>query len=128
MNEAQNLSIAFQGCDVHIERMFDIHDNQQVTIHTPQPTQAPTPHDEDVQPSPLVEELLPIFLGVEAEAQAFLQAIDGAKPTFITQHVNDLLRQQKVLRAGCRRPLWTILNRYHLYTPSESNWNQQVNA
>lgn len=142
MTQDKVVRIDFTQCDVRIGRMFDIHDNGTVNVFTTTTSEAPTdashPDDAKVEPQPMGEarpavvtletELLAIFLNDIDEVRAFVRAIDGARPTFVTSHVNNLLRQQKVTRAGCKRPLWEVLHRYHLYNPSESNWNQQVNA
>lgn len=140
MIQQEGVKIDFTHCDVKIGCMFDIHDNESVTIFAPT-TEARTEGAEredakegpqrvcEVQPEVTLEtELLSIFLNDIDEVRAFINAIDGARPTFVTSHVNNLLRLQKVTRAGCKRPLWEILHRYRLYKPSESNWNQQVNA
>lgn len=76
----------------------------------------------------IIKELMPIFKNSIENAKAFLKSIDGAKSTFVTSEVNRLLKEEKITRAGCKGELWKVLSHYKLYKPSESNWNQQVNA
>jgi len=76
----------------------------------------------------ITKELMPIFKNSIENTKAFLKRIDGARPTFVTNEVNQLLKEGKITKAGCKREMWKVLSHYKLYNPSESNWNQQVNA
>lgn len=77
---------------------------------------------------PLYNELLPIFLDDGAEVERFIKNVDGAKSTMVTDCVNRLLREGKILRSSSKGDLWQVLNKYKIYKPSKSNWNSQVNA
>lgn len=77
--------------------------------------------------NPIIEELLPIFFNVREEVEAFIRAVDGQKPTYITEKVNDLLKKEKISRAGSKGDLWAILHEYKFYKPEKSTWNKQVN-
>lgn len=83
---------------------------------------------EEVEQNPLVDRLTTLFLGNRTEAERFLRCVDGARPTEITQMVNDLVRHGKIPRSMCRVHLWRILHDYGLYSPSVQNWRRQVNA
>ena len=76
--------------------------------------------------SDIVEQLKPIFFGIEEEARAFLESIRGMKPTLITDKVNQLVDEKKISNLSKHRDLWKILSDNGLYNRSESNWNQQV--
>lgn len=80
------------------------------------------------EPDPTISALLPIFKNRESEVVAFIRKIDGASGTFITEEVNDLLRKEKITRAGCKTDLWRILTDQGYYRFSRSNWCRQVNA
>ncbi len=132
-----DIKMNFNG-PVSIAKMFDIHDNAQVTIVAPgqggQDGQATGGEKATGGGKPLCpaggieQELRPIFKNNAEEAAAFVSRIDGAKPTAVTGEVNSLLRAGKVTRAGSKRDLWRILHAAGYYRPSESNWNAQVNA
>lgn len=77
--------------------------------------------------TPVVRDLLPLFQGNRAEVMAFLSCIDGAKPTAVTEKVNELVAAGKILRANRKHEMWAVLNRHGLYKPSEPNWCAQVN-
>ena len=135
----EGIQIGFSNCEVKIDRMFDIHDNQSVQIYANGMDGAANGMDgttggkasestDSELSNPIIAELMPIFMNRADEALAFIRAIDGAKPTLVTEHVNLLLRQGKVTRAGCKGDLWGILNRFGLYRPGVKNWNMQVNA
>lgn len=76
----------------------------------------------------VINSLLPIFKNNRDEVVAFLNTADGQKSTAITEMVNDLLRESKITKSGCKRDLWTILHDIGFYRPGESTWNKQVNA
>jgi hypothetical protein len=81
------------------------------------------PTDEENE---IVAELKTIFWGDEEEATKFLHNIQNMKSKEITQLVKKLVEEKKISDKSCNRPLWTILNKYNLYTATESNWNSQV--
>lgn len=89
-----------------------------------------TQDDVCVEPKllPLYNDLLPIFLDDAAEVEKFVRNVDGAKSTMVTDYVNRLLREGKILRSSSKGDLWQILNKHKIYKPSKSNWNSQVNA
>lgn len=74
----------------------------------------------------VVNQLKPLFYGVEDDAKGFLEAIRGMKSTEITETVNRFVAQKKISEKSCHRDLWRVLHDCGLYKPSESNWNQQV--
>lgn len=76
--------------------------------------------------SDVVEQLKPIFFGIEAEAKAFLESIQGMKPTQITAKVNQLVSEKKISELSSHRDLWTVLHDNGYYNRTESNWNDQV--
>jgi len=77
--------------------------------------------------TPLVAELLPVFMNVRSEVTAFISSIDGLKPTGVTEKVNELVKDGKISRANRKGVLHGILNRYGLYRPCVETWNKQVN-
>lgn len=83
---------------------------------------------EEITPFSIVDELTPLFGGNRAEAERFVRMVDGARPTVITQVVNDLLSQDKIIRSSCRIRLWRILHDNGIYSPTIQNWRKQVNA
>lgn len=83
---------------------------------------------EEAPPLSIVDDLMPLFGGSRAEAERFVRKVDGARPTDITQTVNDLLREDKILRSSCRIRLWRILHDNGIYDPTVQNWRRQVNA
>lgn len=74
----------------------------------------------------IVAELKPIFYGDVEEINTFLQDIQYMKPTQITERVNQLVKQDIISGLSRKRNLWSVLHRYELYLPSETNWNLQV--
>ncbi len=76
--------------------------------------------------SAIVDLLKPIFFGIEEEARAFLESIQGMKPIQITDKVNQLVSEKKISNLSKHRDLWKVLHDNGLYNRSESNWNQQV--
>ena len=76
--------------------------------------------------SAIVDQLKPIFYGSKEEAKAFLESIQGMKPTQITDKVNQLVIEKKISELSKHRDLWKVLHDYNLYRKTESNWNQQV--
>lgn len=80
----------------------------------------------DARQQEVIEQLKPIFFGVEEEARAFLTSIQGMKGTQITAKVNQLVVEKKISDMSQHRELWKVLSDYGFYDKSESNWNQQV--
>lgn len=79
------------------------------------------------EPSPAIVDLLkPIFYGSEQEARAFLESIQGMKPTQITDKVNQLVGEKKISDLSSHRDLWKVLHDFDLYKRTEANWNMQV--
>lgn len=78
------------------------------------------------QSSVVVLQLKPIFFGIEEEAKAFLESIQGMKPTQITAKVNQLVGEQKISELSSHRDLWKVLHDNGYYNKTESNWNMQV--
>lgn len=74
----------------------------------------------------IIFELKTVFWGDEEEATQFLHCIKNMKDRDITQLVNKLVDGKKISDQSRKRPLWTILNKYKLYTATEQNWNYQV--
>ena len=74
----------------------------------------------------LMRSLKPIFWGDEAMALEFLTAARKAKPKQITAMVNEWVAAKRISEQSCHRDLGLILHEAGIYTPSESNWNQQV--
>ena len=76
--------------------------------------------------SVIIERLKPIFYSSEQEARAFLESIQGMKPTQITDRVNQLVSEKKISELSSHRDLWTVLHDFDLYKRTEANWNMQV--
>lgn len=83
-------------------------------------------HSVDKRQQEVIDKLKPIFFGQEENAKDFLLSIQGMKPILITQKVNQLVKERIISELSCKRELWKVLHDNDLYTPSESNWNQQV--
>jgi hypothetical protein len=80
----------------------------------------------DARQQEVIEQLKPIFFGVEEEARAILTSIQGMKGTQITAKVNQLVVEKKISDMSQHRELWKVLSDCGFYDKSESNWNQQV--
>ena len=78
------------------------------------------------QSSAIVDRLKHIFYGSEQEARAFLESIQGMKPTQITDKVNQLVNEKKISVLSSHRDLWKVLHDFDLYKRTEANWNMQV--
>lgn len=74
----------------------------------------------------MVLELAPIFHNSKARAEEFVYCIANAKPKTVTEEVNLRVKKGIISESSRHRDLWQILHQYGLYTPTESNWNQQV--
>ncbi|MDE5739198.1 MAG: hypothetical protein K2H92_02660 [Bacteroidaceae bacterium] len=85
-----------------------------------------SPANPDGQQQDIVNQLKPIFFGIEEDAREFLTRIQGMKPKQITDLVNQLVENKKISEVSCHRALWTVLHNHGIYMPTESNWNMQV--
>ncbi len=86
----------------------------------------PSTAELDDKQQDIAEELKPIFFGQIEETKKFLLSIQGMKPTQITAKVNELVKENKISDLSKNRDLWKVLHNCGIYTPTESNWNQQV--
>ena len=89
---------------------------------TQQTADQPVSRKEDI----LTNQLKPMFFGAEEEVRSFLLEIKGMKPKQITARVNQLVKENKLSEISCHRDLWQVLHNCGIYTPTESNWNQQI--
>ena len=130
-----DLKIDFNNCDVSIEKMFDIHDNQNVNVYNGNGNPASkgrgkvsaetdAPRDD----ADLVEKLKPVFYNNEADVRLFLKEISGMKPGDITDLVNTWVKDKRISSYGNSRKgaLWEILNEAGLYPRSRQNWCRRV--
>lgn len=86
----------------------------------------PSTAELDDEQQDIAEKLKHIFYGQIEEAKNFLKGIQGLKPTEITAKVNELVKENKISDLSKNRDLWKVLHNCGIYTPTESNWNQQV--
>jgi hypothetical protein len=93
---------------------LDQHENGGLSVETEEKSSA------------IIDRLKPIFYGSEQEARAFLESIQGMKPTQITDKVNQLVDEKKVSDLSSHRDLWKVLHDFDLYKRTEANWNMQV--
>jgi hypothetical protein len=91
---------------------------------TQYPAQSPTDIADDEQD--VIDRLKPMFYGDAEIAKAFLQGIQGMKPTQITEKVNQLVGERKISDMSKHRDLWKVLRDCGIYDKSETNWNRQV--
>ncbi len=91
---------------------------------TQYPAQSPTDIADDEQD--VIDRLKPMFYGDAENAKAFLQGIQGMKPTQITEKVNQLVGERKLSDMSKHRDLWKVLRDCGIYDKSETNWNRQV--
>ena len=91
---------------------------------TQYPAQSPTDIADDEQD--VIDRLKPMFYGDAENAKAFLQSIQGMKPTQITEKVNQLVGERKISDMSKHRDLWKVLRDCGVYDKSETNWNRQV--
>lgn len=120
MNELTLPGITFTG-DIHIQGdMFNIHDNQQVTIvHSGELKREPTGGSE------LARRLVPLF-NKEEEAMKFPERIRGMKNQEITKLVNVLWEKGVISSDTKPTDFWRVLHELGFYTASDRNWNDQV--
>ncbi|MBQ6195740.1 MAG: hypothetical protein IJJ98_11390 [Prevotella sp.] len=110
---------------VNVNQM-NIVTGEYATVYYQEATAQKPPVDPDEQRQVTLSRLTPIFYGSEEEASAFLQSIEGMKPTQITEKVNLLVSQRKISELSRKRDLWSVLNEGGFYLKSETNWNMQV--
>ena len=91
---------------------------------TQYPEQSSTDIADDEQD--VIDRLKPMFYGDAENAKAFLQSIQGMKPTQITEKVNQLVGERKISDMSKHRDLWKVLRDCGIYDKSETNWNRQV--
>jgi hypothetical protein len=101
--------------------MLNLYQSQNGRWNTPKADDA-----EIVEEDILISQLKPMFFGAEEEVRSFLLEIKGMKPKQITARVNQLVRENKLSEISCHRDLWQVLHNCGIYTPTESNWNQQI--
>ena len=74
----------------------------------------------------LTLQLAPIFFGNTDSAREFLLLARGQKSTDITRLVSLWVKEKRISSIHCHRPLWAVLHEAGVYTPTESNWNMQL--
>lgn len=83
--------------------------------------------EEDDKEAEIVKELASCFYGNEEDTRDFLKQIrnvqDRDKPAIAKQYLD----AKKLSGLSSKRPLWTILKRYGLYSKGESNWSTLFN-
>ena len=82
--------------------------------------QAPSP-DED-----WIDQIVPCFMGVKANALEFVSMARNMKPIQITALVNAWLVEKKISDISYNRDLWKPLHNHGIYPCTESCWNSQV--
>ncbi len=124
------MGVTFQGSVTFQGPMFDIHDNQHVTIVSREHESAACADESsamlDEHQREIIEKLRPIFYGIEEEAKNFLLSIQNATPRQIADMVNQMVKDGKISELSSHRPLWKVLHDCGLYDRSESNWNTYV--
>lgn len=102
-----------------------------VNQHIP-PTNNEKKEDEDIsdiddeEDKEIIDELASCFYSNRQEAESFLKKIRSMEPKDITDLVKELVKSKIISELSSRRPLWTILNKYGLYSRSEANWNSRI--
>lgn len=74
----------------------------------------------------VVNQLAPIFYGSRTDAEDFLRRIQNMKPVGITRLVREWVKNKKISDVSHKTDLWRILHDNGLYTPTLSNWINQV--
>lgn len=74
----------------------------------------------------LIHDLLSFFWNVRPEAEKFVHAIRGAKPTQITAAVRELVKRNIVCETSSKHDFWLVMFTRNRYPCSKSNWNAQV--
>lgn len=112
----RELEIEARGAESELERLQK--ENEELKARL-QPNDNPS--DDEI-----VKELASCFYGVIKDTRAFLNQIkyveDREKPAIAKQY----LTQKKLSENSARRPLWTILKKYKLYSKTEDNWNKGI--
>lgn len=75
----------------------------------------------------IIEQLKPIFWSDEGQIKSFLDKIRGKKNTAVIAVIADGVTDRTISEQSCRRDLWDVLFKHHLYLASESNYNQALN-
>ena len=112
--------VTFQGSVTFQGPMFDIHDNQHVTIVSRE--QQKTEAGEE---SELGRRLVPFF-NREEEAMKFPERIRGLKDKAIARVVNQLWEKGVIVDSTTKLELWEVLHEFGAYTTGVTNWNAQV--
>lgn len=74
----------------------------------------------------IVEQLRPIFYGIEKDVRDFLEKVKELEDTQITALVREWVKLKKISGQSKKRKLWSVLHAARLYHSTESNWNSQV--
>jgi hypothetical protein len=114
------MGVTFQGSVTFQGPMFDIHDNQQVTIVSRDEQKA-----EGGEESELGRRLVPLF-NREEEAMKFPERIRGLKDKDIARVVNQLWEKGVIADTTTKLELWEVLHDLGAYTTGVTNWNAQV--
>jgi len=114
------MGVTFQGSVTFQGPMFDIHDNQHVTIVSRE--QQKTEAGEE---SELGRRLVPFF-NREEEAMKFPERIRGLKDKAIARVVNQLWEKGVIVDSTTKLELWEVLHEFGAYTTGVTNWNAQV--
>ena len=114
------MGVTFQGSVTFQGPMFDIHDNQHVTIVSRE--QQKTEAGEE---SELGSRLVPFF-NREEEAMKFPERIRGLKDKAIARVVNQLWEKGVIVDSTTKLELWEVLHEFGAYTTGVTNWNAQV--
>lgn len=99
--------------------MFDIHDNEQVTILTQQ-------NSESIDDETLIVKLTPICKKNRESAKEFMRLVRGERAARITELVNEWVKDGLIEKEDRHRNLWFVLHEAGIYDKIESTWNQQV--
>lgn len=119
------------GNKIYVQGSYiDVHDNENVYLNVDKAEvkigQQATEHREMTVNEDIVMSLKQIFFDDEAEARKFLASIQNMKSTQITAKVNELVKAKIISDKSHKHDLWNVLHKNGLYSPTESNWNQQV--
>ena len=114
------MGVTFQGSVTFQGPMFDIHDNQHVTIVTREQQEVKNSED-----SELARRLVPLF-NREEEAMKFPERIRGLKDKDIARVVNQLWEKGVISDSTTKLELWEVLHDFGAYSTGVTNWNAQV--
>lgn len=114
------MGVTFQGNVTFQGPMFDIHDNQHVTIVSREQEEV-----KSSEVSELARHLLPLF-NREEEAMKFPERIRGLKDKDIARVVNQLWEKGVISDSTTKLELWKVLHEYGAYSTGVTNWNAQV--